>query len=91
MRAAGALETTFGLLTYSPGRLPASSRAARPGACCRTPSEQRFLIVEAFGGDIQPPKRYRNEFGQLLEHSPFCERDLRAPDGAAAARRARRV
>ena len=42
-------------------------------------SEHRFLIVEAFGGPIQPPKRYRNEFGQLLEHSPYCERDLRAP------------
>ena len=26
------------------------------------------------------PKRYRNEFGQLLEHSPFCERDIRRPD-----------
>lgn len=24
-------------------------------------------------------KRYRNEFGQLLEHSPFCERDIEAP------------
>ncbi|MEN8151615.1 MAG: homogentisate 1,2-dioxygenase, partial [Planctomycetota bacterium] len=26
------------------------------------------------------PKRYRNEHGQLLEHSPFCERDIRKPD-----------
>ena len=25
------------------------------------------------------PKRYRNWFGQLLRHSPFCERDLRRP------------
>jgi homogentisate 1,2-dioxygenase len=25
------------------------------------------------------PKRYRNHFGQLLEHSPFCERDIRPP------------
>ena len=25
------------------------------------------------------PKRYRNEFGQLLEHSPFCERDIVTP------------
>ena len=40
---------------------------------------QRLLVVEAFGGAIQSPKRYRNEFGQLLEHSPYCERDLRAP------------
>lgn len=28
---------------------------------------------------IITPKRYRNEFGQLLEHSPFCERDIETP------------
>ncbi len=74
----GALETTFGLLTYSPGDYLLVPR----GTTWRVlpePGEQRFLIVEAYGGDIRPPKRYRNEFGQLLEHSPYCERDLRAP------------
>ncbi|MGA7733662.1 MAG: sigma factor-like helix-turn-helix DNA-binding protein [Chloroflexia bacterium] len=39
---------------------------------------QRWLVVE--GRNIQPPKRYRNGFGQLLEHSPYCERDLRVPE-----------
>ena len=29
-------------------------------------------------------KRYRNHFGQLLEHSPFCERDFRVPEHAPA-------
>ncbi len=38
----------------------------------------RHLIVESFS-PIYTPKRYRNHFGQLLEHSPFCERDMRAP------------
>ncbi len=38
----------------------------------------RLFIVESFS-PIQYPKRYRNEFGQLLEHAPFCERDIRAP------------
>ena len=74
----GALETTFGLLTYQPGDYLVIPR----GTTWRTlpeAGEQRFLIVEAYGGAIQPPKRYRNEFGQLLEHSPYCERDLRAP------------
>jgi homogentisate 1,2-dioxygenase len=28
---------------------------------------------------VYTPKRYRNWFGQLLEHSPFCERDMRPP------------
>lgn len=40
--------------------------------------ENRFLIVES-RQPIYTPKRYRNEFGQLLEHSPFCERDIRQP------------
>jgi homogentisate 1,2-dioxygenase len=38
----------------------------------------RLFIVESFR-PIYTPKRYRNYFGQLLEHSPFCERDFRPP------------
>ncbi|MFY0594238.1 homogentisate 1,2-dioxygenase [Roseivirga sp.] len=38
----------------------------------------RLFIVESFR-PIYTPKRYRNWFGQLLEHSPYCERDLRRP------------
>lgn len=38
----------------------------------------RLFIVESFS-PIYTPKRYRNHFGQLLEHSPFCERDFRRP------------
>ncbi|MCH7725563.1 MAG: ubiquinol-cytochrome c reductase iron-sulfur subunit, partial [Planctomycetes bacterium] len=37
-----------------------------------------YLIIESVG-QIAPPKRYRNEHGQLLEHSPYCERDIRVP------------
>ena len=40
--------------------------------------DNRILYVESFS-PIYTPKRYRNEFGQLLEHSPFCERDLKLP------------
>ncbi|MCT4622543.1 MAG: homogentisate 1,2-dioxygenase [Schleiferiaceae bacterium] len=39
----------------------------------------RLFIVESHD-PIYTPKRYRNWFGQLLEHSPFCERDLRRPE-----------
>jgi homogentisate 1,2-dioxygenase len=41
-------------------------------------TENRLFIVESFS-PIVTPKRYRNHFGQLLEHSPFCERDIRRP------------
>lgn len=41
--------------------------------------ENRLLYLESFS-PIYTPKRYRNWFGQLLEHSPFCERDIRRPE-----------
>ncbi len=40
--------------------------------------DNRLLIVESYG-PITTPKRYRNSFGQLMEHAPFCERDIRKP------------
>lgn len=40
--------------------------------------DNRLFIVESYS-PIYTPKRYRNDFGQLLEHSPFCERDIRVP------------
>lgn len=41
--------------------------------------DNRLFIVESYR-PIYTPKRYRNWFGQLLEHSPFCERDIRRPE-----------
>ncbi len=40
--------------------------------------DNRLFIVES-RRPIYTPKRYRNWFGQLLEHSPYCERDIRKP------------
>lgn len=40
--------------------------------------DNRLFIVES-ARPMYTPKRYRNWFGQLLEHSPFCERDIRRP------------
>jgi len=41
-------------------------------------ADNRLFIVES-NHPIYTPKRYRNWFGQLLEHSPYCERDIRKP------------
>ncbi len=41
-------------------------------------AQNRLLIIDSFS-PVLTPNRYRNEFGQLLEHSPFCERDIRRP------------
>lgn len=40
--------------------------------------DNRLLFAESFH-PVYTPKRYRNWFGQLLEHSPFCERDYKLP------------
>lgn len=42
-------------------------------------SDNRLFIVESFH-PLRYPKRYVNKMGQLLEHAPFCERDIRAPE-----------
>jgi len=42
-------------------------------------AEARFFTIEN-PSQIVPPKRYRNEHGQLLENAPYCERDLRLPE-----------
>ena len=41
-------------------------------------ADNRLFIVES-RRPIYTPKKYRNWFGQLLEHSPYCERDIRKP------------
>ena len=41
--------------------------------------DNRLFIVDSFS-PILTPRTYRNKFGQLLEHSPFCERDIRKPN-----------
>ncbi|MEJ6675281.1 MAG: homogentisate 1,2-dioxygenase [Flavobacteriales bacterium] len=38
----------------------------------------RLFIIESYS-PVYTPKRYRNNFGQLQEHAPFCERDIRRP------------
>jgi len=43
-----------------------------------TGTENRLLFIESFS-PIETPTRYRNQNGQYLEHSPFCERDFRLP------------
>jgi homogentisate 1,2-dioxygenase len=72
-------------------RLAAEDRAARSGQASEgtgagaealpAPPAQpdiRLLVIES-AGDVRTPRRYRNEHGQLLEQSPYSERDIRRP------------
>jgi homogentisate 1,2-dioxygenase len=78
----GALETILGKLSYGPGDYLVIPRGVtcqfRAGA-----ARHRLLIIES-AGPIRPPARYCNDQGQFLEHSPYCERDIRAPEAQAA-------
>lgn len=40
--------------------------------------KNRLFIVESFS-PLRFPRRYMSKYGQLMEHSPFCERDIRPP------------
>jgi homogentisate 1,2-dioxygenase len=42
-------------------------------------NDNRLFILESYN-PIYTPKKYRNWFGQMLEHSPYCERDIRRPN-----------
>ena len=41
-------------------------------------ADNRLFIIESFS-PIHFPKRYQNKYGQLMEHAPFCERDIVRP------------
>lgn len=73
----GTLRTMLGNIPFSYGDYLVIPRGIIYQINFDTPNN-RLFIVESFS-PVVTPKRYRNDFGQLLEHSPFCERDLRAP------------
>ncbi len=78
----GMLESQFGQLPFHEGDYIMIPGGALYKLHYQT-GDTRFLIIESFG-PVAPPKRYFNKFGQLMEHAPFCERDIRTPDFAAA-------
>lgn len=75
----GVFETMFGTITYRPGDYVVIPIGTIYRMVPNENEETKVLIVEA-NSQIVSPRRYRNEFGQLLEHSPFCERDIRGPE-----------
>ncbi|PHR49548.1 MAG: homogentisate 1,2-dioxygenase [Fluviicola sp.] len=74
----GTLRTMLGNIKFGPGDYLVVPRGIIYQINFDT-ENNRLFIVESFS-PILTPKRYRNNFGQLMEHSPFCERDLRTPE-----------
>jgi homogentisate 1,2-dioxygenase len=73
----GILKTMYGNIEFKYGDYLIIPRGTTYRIDFET-EENKLLYIESFS-PIVSPKRYRNNFGQFLEHSPFCERDFRLP------------
>jgi len=72
----GAVETVFGGVPYRTGDYVVLPRATTHRW---VPAEASRLYAIEANSHIAPPKRYLSKYGQLLEHAPYCERDLHGP------------
>ena len=73
----GTLESPFGSIEFSNGDYLVIARGILHRY--RFTSNARVLLIVESAGYVRTPKRYRNEFGQLTESSPYAERDIRVP------------
>lgn len=77
-KGTGVLKTQYGQLTFGYG-----DYLFVPRGCIYqiqfNDEDNRLLIVDSFS-PIRFPKRYLSPYGQFLENSPFCERDIRQPE-----------
>ena len=76
-RGEGTLKTQLGNIDFSYGDYLVIPRGMIYQMHFKS-EDNRLFIVQSFH-PVYTPKRYRNWFGQLLEHSPYCERDIRPP------------
>lgn len=78
----GTLETVFGPIPYGPGDYLVIPIGTTFRLVPDAGVDQRMLWLEC-PSEIEPPRRYRNDYGQLLEHAPYYQRDIRPPDEMA--------
>jgi homogentisate 1,2-dioxygenase len=75
----GTLESVYGELPYRPGDYVVIHRNITHRWRLDPAQGPTKLLVMESRGHVRSPSRYRNEFGQLLEGAPYCERDIRRP------------
>jgi len=73
----GVLKTVYGQIEFEYGDYLVIPRGTIYQLHFAT-ENNRLFITESFS-PIRPPKRYLNQYGQLMEHSPYCERDIKLP------------
>jgi homogentisate 1,2-dioxygenase len=74
----GRLDSMFGTLPFSEGDYVVVPRGVIYNVTFDS-DNNRLFYVESYG-PVDWPKDYRNQYGQLLESAPYCERDIRAPE-----------
>jgi homogentisate 1,2-dioxygenase len=78
VEGSGVLESVFGDMPYKSGDYVVIHRNITHRWRLDPNAPSKFVVFES-RGHVRVPTRYRNEFGQMLEGAPFCERDIRRP------------
>ncbi len=73
----GILKTAYGSIKFESGDYVLIPRGCVHQMHFDTPNNRHYIIASY--SPVVYPKKYRNELGQLLEHSPYCERDIKQP------------
>lgn len=76
-RGEGTLHTIYGEIDFEYGDYLVIPRGTIYKLSFKN-SDNRLMITESFS-PIKAPRTYKNKEGQLLEHSPYCERDIKLP------------
>src|SRR5690242_2926795 len=77
-RGSGVLRTVFGRVEFSERDYLVIPRGTTVTWELDAGAEQFWLVFHT-PGEIETPSRYRNRYGQLLEHAPYSQRDFRPP------------
>jgi len=76
-RGSGTLKTMYGSIDFEYGDYIVIPRGTVYQIYFNSP-DNKILFIESFS-PIETPTRYRNQYGQFMENSPFCERDFKLP------------
>lgn len=76
-RGSGVLKTMYGSVDFEYGDYIIIPRGTVYQIHFKT-SDNKLLFIESHSA-IETPERYRNQYGQFMENSPFCERDFKLP------------
>lgn len=78
----GVLESSFGTLALRTGDYVVVPRGITHRWVVDHPTS---VLVFETSGHVRAPRHYRTATGQFLERAPYCERDIRAPEGPLVA------